>query len=241
MKGDLRVLRDHWINIIARHLFKGHYEKWQMLILTHLETTNQGLKSQWVKVLLSSQEKKEYQLGNQNMNKKHHSKEGELKKEGSPILMLTVCTRSYLSIIAEPLMQPIMRTLDVKAGGFTSKAGMSHSPMRMLRIFGKLKSILGKNRIRDLGFDIPKGPTVQQAVVLNKVEEKLPSMSDIAKGDDIELQEITENASRIIENLNQQLEGESSEDLPMCELLGLDKQLRSIRGLLKVEVAKRFS
>ena len=27
----------------------------------------------------------------------------------------------------------------------------------------------------------------------------------------------------------------------MCELIGLNKQLRSIRGLLKVEVAKRFS
>ena len=36
-----------------------------------------------------------------------------------------------------------------------------------------------------------------------------------------------------------QLEGESSEDLPMHELLGLDKQLRSIRGSLKVEVAEK--
>ena len=44
-----------------------------------------------------------------------------------------------------------------------------------------------------------------------------------------------ENASRSMENLNQQLEGE---DLPMREFLGLDKQLRSIRGSLKVEVAK---
>ena len=33
--------------------------------------------------------------------------------------------------IAEPLMQPIMITLNVKAGSFTLKAGMSHSPMRM--------------------------------------------------------------------------------------------------------------
>ena len=34
-----------------------------------------------------------------------------------------------------------------------------------------------------------------------------------------------------------QTEGE--EMLPMLELLGLDKQLRSIRGSLKVEVAKK--
>ena len=36
-----------------------------------------------------------------------------------------------------------------------------------------------------------------------------------------------------------QLEGESSEDLRMHELLGLDKQLKSIRGSLKVEVAEK--
>ena len=36
-----------------------------------------------------------------------------------------------------------------------------------------------------------------------------------------------------------QLEEESSEDLPMHELLGQDKQLRSIRGSLRVEVAKK--
>ena len=40
-------------------------------------------------------------------------------------------------------------------------------------------------------------------------------------------------------NLIVQLEGESSEDLPMHELLGLDKQLKSIRGSLKVEVAEK--
>ena len=57
--------------------------------------------------------------------------------------------------------------------------------------------------------------------------------------DDIELQEIMENAARSMENLIEQLEGESSEDLPMHELLGLDKQLRSIRAPLGVEVTKK--
>ena len=78
--------------------------------------------------------------------------------------------------------------------------------------------------------------TAREAVMLNKVKEELPSASDVDKADDIELQEIVENASRNMEYLNQQLEGE---DLPMRELLGLDKQLRSIRGSLKVEVAKK--
>ena len=75
--------------------------------------------------------------------------------------------------------------------------------------------------------------------MINVVEEKLPSASDVAKADDIELQEIKENTVRSTDNLIKQLEGEFSEDLPMRELPGLDKQLRSIRGLLKVEVAKK--
>ena len=45
--------------------------------------------------------------------------------------------------------------------------------------------------------------------------------------------------ARSTENLIAQLEGESPEDFPMCELPGLDKQLRSIRGSFKVEVAKK--
>ena len=65
-------------------------------------------------------------------------------------------------------------------------------------------------------------------------------MSYPANADDRELQEIMENALRSTENLIEQLEGESSEDLLMDKLLGLDKQLRSIRGSLKVKVAKKI-
>ena len=71
--------------------------------------------------------------------------------------------------------------------------------------------------------------------------EKLPSASDLAKADDMELQEMTENTARSTENLIKQFEEESPENLPMHELQGLDKQLRSIRDSLKVEVEKRFS
>ena len=67
----------------------------------------------------------------------------------------------------------------------------------------------------------------------------MPSTSDVAKADDIELQEIAENVARRTENLTEQLEGESSEDLPMHELVGLDKQLRSIWDSLRVKVAKK--
>ena len=109
-----------------------------------------------------------------------------------------------------------------------------------LKTFGKLKSMPGKHRLCNLGFDMPSGKlTPQQSVILSKTEEELPPTSDVAKADNIELQQITEKVARSMENLIVQLEGESSKDLPMRELLGLDKQLRSIRGSLKVEVAKR--
>ena len=62
-----------------------------------------------------------------------------------------------------------------------------------------LADILGKNRLRRLGFYIPVGKvTAQQAVMLNKAAEELPSASDITKADDIELQEITEKALDLI-------------------------------------------
>ena len=106
-----------------------------------------------------------------------------------------------------------------------------------LKAIGKLICIPGKNRLIDLGFNVPKGLKPQQSVILNEAEEKLPSAPDIDKANEIELQEIIESAAKSTEDLITQFEGE--EMLPMRELLGLDKQLRSIRGSLKVEVAKR--
>ena len=112
---------------------------------------------------------------------------------------------------------------------------------------GKLKSvemladILGKNRLCRLGFNIPVGYiTARQAVMLNKAAEELPSESDIAKADDIELQKIAEKTSGIISQIKDiQTDTEDLFENPLHELLGLDKQLRSIRGSLKVEVAKK--
>ena len=51
-----------------------------------------------------------------------------------------------------------------------------------------IADILGKNRLRRLGFNIPVGKlTARQVVMLNKAAEELPSESDITKVDDIEL------------------------------------------------------
>ena len=110
----------------------------------------------------------------------------------------------------------------------------------MLRAVCVIADRLGKEGLRDLGFDVPVGCiTARQFMASYRMGSQLPSTSDITRADDIELKEIAEKASRSIENLNRQVQEEPTEDLPMRELLGLDKQLRSIRGLLKVEVAKK--
>ena len=113
----------------------------------------------------------------------------------------------------------------------------------VLKSVGMLADILGKGGLRNLGFNIPRGKvTAQQAVMLNKAAEELPSESDITGTDDIELQEIAEKALDIIFQIKDiQTDTEDLFEHPLHELLGLDAQLRSIRGSLKVEVAKRLS
>ena len=80
--------------------------------------------------------------------------------------------------------------------------------------------------------------TAWQAVMLNKAAEELPSESDMTKADDIELQEIAKSTEDLISQLTQ------TDDLfehHLHKLLGLEVQLRSIRGLLKLRWQKRFS
>ena len=110
-----------------------------------------------------------------------------------------------------------------------------------LKSVGMLADILGKNRLHRLGFNIPVGRiTARQAVMLNKAAKELPSESDITGADDIELQEIAEKALGIISQIKDvQTDTEDLFENPLHELLGLDKQLRTIRGSLKVEVAKK--
>ena len=73
-------------------------------------------------------------------------------------------------------------------------------------------------------------------------QAELPSSSEIAKADDIELEEIAEKASDIISQIKDvQTDTDDLFEHPLQELLGLDEQLKSIKGSLKVEVAKKFS
>ena len=71
-----------------------------------------------------------------------------------------------------------------------------------LRSVGVIVEISSKERLPYLGLDIPRGKVMaQQAVKLNRMEEELPSASDVAKADDAELQEITGNADRSTEDV----------------------------------------
>ena len=71
-------------------------------------------------------------------------------------------------------------------------------------------------------------------------QAELPSSSEITKADTIELEEIVKSTEDLISHLiDQQSQTDDLLECPLRELLGLDKQLRSIRGSLKVEVAKK--
>ena len=92
-----------------------------------------------------------------------------------------------------------------------------------------------------MGYNITK-TNLKPRFVLDLLEKQaeLPSSSEIVKADDIELEEIAEKASGIISQIKDvQTDTDDLFEHPLRELLGLDKQLRSIRGSLKVEVAKK--
>ena len=92
-----------------------------------------------------------------------------------------------------------------------------------------------------MGYNIAK-TNLKPRFVLDLLgkQAKQPSSSEIAKADDKELEEIAEKASDIICQIKDvQTDTDDLFEHPFRELLGLDKQLRSITGSLKVEVAKK--
>ena len=111
-----------------------------------------------------------------------------------------------------------------------------------LRTVKELVKILGVKGLRDLGYNVTEGQSALDFIKMKRAKEKLPSSSHITKADDIELIELSRESSRISEDLIMDMKDtqtQTDDSLPMRKLLGLDKQLRSIRGLLKVEVAKK--
>ena len=110
-----------------------------------------------------------------------------------------------------------------------------------LRSIKQIEKILGKERLYNLGFESYwRKVTSRQAVMLNKAAEELPPASEVDNVDDIELQEIVRSTKDLIFQIKDvQTDTDDLFKHPLRELPGLDKQLRSIRDSLKVEVAKK--
>ena len=91
-----------------------------------------------------------------------------------------------------------------------------------------------------MGYNISK-TNLKPRFVLDLMEEKaeLPSSSETAKADTIELEEIAKSTEDLIFQINNQSQTDDLFEHSLRELLGLDAQLRSIQGSLKLEVAKK--
>ena len=109
-----------------------------------------------------------------------------------------------------------------------------------LKTIGIIVDTLGIRGLREMGYNITK-TNLKLQFVLDLLEKHadLPSSSEIAKADTIELEEIAKSMEDLIFQINNQSQTDDLFEHPLRELLGLDKQLASIRGSLKVEVAKK--
>ena len=88
---------------------------------------------------------------------------------------------------------------------------------RKLITVKEIAKICGIHSLQDLGYHIPAGKiTAREFVMLNKAEEELPSTSDIANTDEIELQEIVKSTENLISQMSQTDDSfEGEETLPV--------------------------
>ena len=110
-----------------------------------------------------------------------------------------------------------------------------------LKTIGVIADTLGIRGLREIGYNITK-TNLKPRFVLDLLEKQaeLRSSSEIAKADTIELEEIAKSAEDLISQINNQTPTDDLLEYLIRELLSLDKQLRSVRGSLKIEVAKKF-
>ena len=109
-----------------------------------------------------------------------------------------------------------------------------------LKTIGVIADTLGIRGLREMDYNITK-TNLKPRFVLDLIEKQaeLLSSSEIAKADEIELKEIAKSAEDLIYQINEQTQTDDLLENHLRKLLGLDKQLRSIRGSLKVEVVKK--
>ena len=116
-----------------------------------------------------------------------------------------------------------------------------------LKMIGVIADTLGIRGLQEMSFDISK-TNLKHRHVLDLLEKRvdLPSASDITKANDIELQEITEKATKSMEDLISQMKNDHSQtddlfEYPLRELLGLDKQLRKRKHQERAPQARGIS
>ena len=111
-----------------------------------------------------------------------------------------------------------------------------------LKTIGVIVDTLGIRGPREKGYNMTKTHLKPRFVLdLMEKQAELPSSSEIAKADTIELEEIAKTTEYLILQVNNQSQKDKLFEHPLCDLLGLDTLLRSIRGSLKVKVAKKVS
>ena len=110
-----------------------------------------------------------------------------------------------------------------------------------LKTIGVIADTLGIRGLREMGYNITK-TNLKPRFVLDLMEKQaqVPSIHEIAGADEIQLEEIVKSTEDLIFQINSQSQTDELFEHPLRELLGLDKQLRSNRGSLKVEVAKKL-
>ena len=99
---------------------------------------------------------------------------------------------------------------------------------------GSIADILGK--------EVKSRFSARQATMLNKIEEEPTSTSKITKASDVKLENLTDMVTTNVEEILHMERDIQTDDLfeyPLRELLGLDKELKNIRGSLASEVAKK--
>ena len=110
-----------------------------------------------------------------------------------------------------------------------------------IKTIGIMADTLGIGGLREMGYNITK-TNLKPRFVLDLMEKQaeLPSLYEIAGADEMELEEVVKSTEDLIFQINNQSQTDELFEHPLRYLLGLDKQPRSIRGSLKVEVAKKL-
>ena len=111
-----------------------------------------------------------------------------------------------------------------------------------LRPIGSIADTSAEKGLHNLGFDISKNKlSAQQATMLNKIEEELPLTCKITASD-VEFKNLTDMLTTNVQEMIHMERDTQTDDLfkyPLCERLGLDKELKNIQGSLASEAAKK--